>query len=120
MWISEQFAETPEVAAAGFGEVSIGGARSAVMAAGREQRLLPVIAPGGYAWLPLPGQRVLVLNEDAPCIAGSVQGETALEPGDVLIHAGSGSIRLSADGTIRLTGQVYLNGVPLGGNGNGN
>ena len=120
MWLSEQFAEAPERPASGFAEVSIGGARSAVVSAGREQRLLPVIAPGGYTWLPLPGQRVLVLNDGAACIAGSVQDGTALEPGDVLIHAGDGSIRLSADGTIRITGQVYLNGVPLGGNGNGN
>ena len=120
MWLSEQFAETTETPASVIGEVSIGGARSAVVSAGREQRLLPVIAPGGYAWVPLPGQRVLVLNEGAPCIAGSVQGETELAPGDVLIHAGDSSIRLSADGTIRITGQVYLNDAPLGGNGNGN
>ena len=119
MWLSEQFAEAPEVAAAGFGEVSIGGSRSAVLSAGREQRLLPVIAPGGYAWLPLPGQRVLVLQEGGGCIAGCVQGEAELEPGDVLIHAGNAAIRLKTDGTVRITGQVYVNGVQIGG-GNGN
>ena len=117
MWLSEQFAEAPDLAADGFGEVSIGGEHSAVLSAGREQRLLPVIAPGGYAWMPAPGQRVLVL-QDGACIAGCVQGETDLQPGDVLIHAGTASIRLGTDGTVRITGQIYVNGVQMGG-GNG-
>ena len=118
MWISEQFAERRAAAASGFGKVSIGGGRSAVLTAGREQRLLPVISPGGYVWLPQPGQRVLVLDEGGPCVAGTVQPETALSPGDVLIHAGEAAIRLSTDGTVRITGQVFINGVQMGG-GNG-
>ena len=119
MWLSEQFAERREAASSGFGEVTIGADRSAVLTAGREQRLLPVISPGGYVWLPQPGQRVLVLEEGGPCVAGAVQPEAALSPGDVLIHAGTASIRLSTDGTVRITGQVYVNGVQMGG-GNGN
>lgn len=119
MWISEQFVKKPEAEAAGFGEVSIGGARSAVLSAGREQRLLPVISPGGYVWLPSPGQRVLVLKEGGSCIAGALQPETALMPGDVLIYAGDASIRIKTNGEIRLTGRVYVNGTQIGGEGNG-
>ncbi len=115
MWLSEQFASAKEETASGFGTVTIGGVRSAVMAAGREQRLLPVISPGGYAWVPRAGQQVLVLDSGGACVAGCVQEETELDPGDVLIHAGTGSIRLSADGTIRLTGRIIVNGVELGG-----
>ena len=115
MWISEQFAARQGSAAGGFGKVSIGGGQSAVLTAGREQRLLPVISLGGYTWLPQPGQQVLVLEEGGACVAGTVQPETDLAPGDVRIHAGAASICLCADGTVHIIGRVYLNGRELGG-----
>ncbi len=120
MWISEQFAGKRETVACGIGKVTIGGGHSAVLAAGGEQRMLPVISPGGYYWVPQPGQRVLVLDEGGACVAGAVQPETDLAPGDILICAGEAAIRLATDGTVSITGQVYLNGVPMGGEANGN
>lgn len=119
MWLSEQFAGSPEQAVSGFGEVTIGGASPAVKAAGREQRLLPVISPGGYAWLPASGERVLVLDGGGACVAGRVQPETALSPGDVMLYAGKSTIQLCTDGTIRITGRVFVNGEALGGTADG-
>ena len=110
MWLSEQFAMAPEAEAPGLGEVTVGAQRAAVKTAGQEQRLLPVISPGGFAWTPVRGERVLV---QGGCVAGRVQDRTP-EPGEVLLYAGQSAIRLCSDGTIRITGRVLLNGVELG------
>ncbi len=110
MWLSEQFAAAPAAEAPGLGEVTAGAERAAVKGAGQEKRLLPVLSPGGYAWSPAPGDRVLVQGE---CVAGRVQDRTP-DPGEVLIYAGASAIRLCADGTIRITGRVLLNGTELG------
>ena len=111
MWLSEQFAAAPAAEAPGLGEVTVGAQRAAVMTSGHEKRLLPVISPGGFAWTPAPGEQVLVQGE---WVTGRVQ-DRAPEPGEVLLYAGQSAIRLCPDGTIRITGQVLLNGETLGG-----
>lgn len=110
MWLSEQFSTAPAEESPGLGEVTVGAERTAVKTAGQEKRLLPVLSPGGYAWTPTPGDRVLVQGE---CVAGRVQ-DRAPEPGEVLLYAGTSAIRLCPDGTIRITGRVLLNGAELG------
>ena len=110
MWLSKQFATAPAAEAPELGEVTAGAQRTAVKAAGQEKRLLPVLSPGGYAWTPTPGDRVLVQGD---CVAGRVQ-DRAPAPGEVLLYAGESAIRLCPDGTIRITGRVLLNGVELG------
>lgn len=89
-----------------------------------ERRDLAVFAPGGYCWRPAVGQELLVIKgADGPCVAGTRSG--AVQPGEVLISAGSGgaSILLKNDGTVELTGRVLVNGTPVeelgGGNGTG-
>ena len=120
MWLSEQFCVTAPPEASGFGEVTIPGRKAAAKGADREQRLLPLISPGGYAWLPDAGEQVLVLRDGAPCIIGRIQPEQQdLRPGDVKLYAGSSSIVLHRDGTIELTGRVIVNGETLGGALNG-
>ena len=110
MWLSEQFAAVPAAESPGLGEVTAGAERAAVKTAGQEKRLLPVLSPGGYAWTPAPGDRVLVQGE---CVAGRVQDRTPA-PGEVLIYAGASAIRLCPDGTVHITGRVVLNGTELG------
>ena len=120
MWLSEQFCKETSVDASGFGEVTISGGKAAAKDAEREQRLLPTVSPGGFVWLPDTGDQVLVLREGAPCIIGRAQPEQReLSPGEVMLYAGSGSIRLRKDGTIELTGKVIVNGQVLGGETNG-
>lgn len=116
MWLSEQFCASPPTEASGFGEVTIPGRKAAAKAADREERLLPLVSPGGFAWLPDPGEQVLVLREGAPCIIGRTQPEQEkLLPGEVMLYAGNSSIVLRKDGTIAITGRVLVNGVELGG-----
>lgn len=116
MWLSEQFCESAPAETSGFGEVTISGRKAAAKAADREQRLLPLISPGGYAWLPDAGEQVLVLRDGAPCIIGRTQPELQrLMPGEAMLYAGDSSIVLRKDGTIEITGRVLVNGVALGG-----
>lgn len=111
MWLSEQFSAAPEREASGFGEVTIPGKNAAAMGAAREERLLPLISPGGYAWLPTAGEQVLVLRDGAPCILGRNQPEQeTLAPGDVMLYAGNCAIVLRSTGRIELTGRIFVNG----------
>ncbi len=115
MWLAQQFCPTGQVLPSGFGEITIPAQTAAAMSGGQEERLLPVIAPGGYVWSPAVGQRVFVLREGTPCILGVHPPEEMLLPGEVLLYSGDAAIRLSPDGKIYLTGQVYLNGIAMGG-----
>ena len=120
MWLSEQFCKSVPKDGTCFGEVSIPGGKAAAKGADREQRLLPQVSPGGYVWLPEAGEQILVLQDGAPCIIGRLQPEQPeLLPGEVMLYAGSGSIRLRKDGTIELTGRVLVNGQVLGGENHG-
>lgn len=120
MWLSQQFRKETSAEGTCFGEVTIAGGKAAAKDAGREQRLLPMVSPGGFVWVPDTGDQVLVLREGAPCIIGRTQPEQPdLLPGEVMLYAGSGSIQLRKDGTIELTGTIIVNGEVLGGTGNG-
>ena len=81
-----------------------------------ERRTLAVFAPGGYVWRPAVGEEVLVLKQEGEdtCVVG-VRCDGDLVSGVVLMHAGLGEapVKLGNDGTVRLTGQVLINGVPL-------
>ncbi len=116
MWLSQQFSKAQAQAPSSLGEVTIPGAQAAARSGEGEQRLLPLISPGGYAWLPETGAQVLVLREGSPCILGLTQPELPeLEPGEVLLYAGTASIRLKKDGSICLNGRIFVNGSELGG-----
>lgn len=114
MWLSEQFHRPLARETSGFGEVTISGAQTAARGAEREERELPVIAPGGYVWMPAPGEQVLVLRDGASCILGREQPTRAeLSPGDVELYAGQCAIILHADGRIELTGRIFVNGTEI-------
>ena len=97
------------------GTVTIGGVPAAVETCG-EVRNLPVFGPGGYAWAPRRGDRVLVIKGgpggEEQCVAAAEIGEEKLEPGEILIRTGDASLRLKADGRIDLDGDLYINGEP--------
>lgn len=118
MWIARQGRrQTGAQPQAQVGRVTLPGDPAGVYLSG-ERRELPVFAPGGYVWRPAAGREVLVLKTGpdgaAACVAGERCGaEEGLEEGEVLLHAGKASIRLSPDGTIWLEGQLRLNGSPM-------
>lgn len=83
-----------------------------------ERRGVAVYAPGGYHWAPELGDEVLVLksgeNGEQPCALGVPAAAQGLEPGEVLITAGKGSIHLKNDGSISVTGLFTVNGTVVG------
>lgn len=101
-------------AAALTGEVTVTGG----VWAGGERRGVAVYAPGGYHWVPRRGDKVLVLKAgergEEPCVLGEAVQERGLRPGEVLISAGKGEIRLGLEGTIDVTGTFRVNGTVVG------
>lgn len=118
MWLSRQMRPAPEEAGAELGVTSISGASAGVVAKG-ELRALPVYGPGGYLWQPAAGQTVLVIKggTDAQecCVAGAKQAAApaGMQPGEVYLYAGNGSIYLKNDGTVVLQGTVSVEGTLL-------
>ena len=112
MWLSQKVTEqAPEDAGARLGVVSLGSETPAVLSDG-EWRQTVLAGPGGYAWRPAIGQRVLLIQAGGEsCVAGRLQSPAGLEPGEVHISAGNAEIRLLPDGEIRLTGRVSINGT---------
>lgn len=117
MWTSERSRNLPAgEPAAELGRVTLGGDPAGVSLGG-ERRWLTVYGPGGYSWRPSAGDRVLVLKAGAegesPCILGTAQNGEELEPGEVRLTGGESGIRLGQS-RLELTGELYLNGRPLG------
>lgn len=117
MWTSER-ARMVQVqeAQAEVGVVTLGGDPAGVNLGG-ERRWLPVYSPGGYAWRPTAGDKVLVLKaggeRELPCIVGKAQKTGELQAGQVrLAGDGTGAVVVGGD-TVALTGTVELNGETL-------
>ena len=79
-----------------------------------ERRGVAVYSPGGYHWVPSPGDEVLVLKTgergEKPCAVGVAAGGQGLLPGEVLISAGACAIKLGLDGQVSITGDLTVNG----------
>ena len=116
MWISRQMKIVPPTADADLGITTIAGGSAGVVTRG-EVRSLPVYGPGGYIWMPESGGTVLVIKGgpggEEQCVAGTRQqaAPEGMQPGEVCIQSPGGSIFLKRDGTIRLRGDVRLEGT---------
>ena len=116
MWISRQMKTVPPTADADLGITTIAGGSAGVVTRG-EVRSLPVYGPGGYIWMPESGGTVLVIKGgpggEEQCVAGTRQqaAPEGMQPGEVCIQSPGGSIFLKRDGTIRLRGDVRLEGT---------
>jgi len=79
-----------------------------------ERRELEVFVPGGYHWAPALGDQVLVLKAgesgEKPCVVGKAMEVTGLEPGEVMISAGEGSVTLRPGGEVEIRGHLTVNG----------
>ena len=76
-----------------------------------EHQTLQLAAPGGFAWRPKVGDRLLVFKGFA--FANSAACPVELAPGECCLYAQNAYVRLTEDGRIELHGQVVLNGTPL-------
>ena len=124
MWLSGQQKRPADEGEGQTGIVTMSGGETAVLL-DRERRGLQIYGPGGYAWTPKVGQRVLVIQGrgEIPCVAGALQGggvpdrvsiqakKLALSGETVGVIAGQNA---AVQGTrIDLNGQVYVNGETL-------
>jgi len=114
MWLS-QAKERRGPAGADEGIVTLSGKELGVYLDG-ERRRVTLCQPGGYAWRPPVGARVLVIKAgqagEDPCVAGVVgQPAEDLAPGEVKIAVPEGGgIYLRQDGTVELSGRVVFRG----------
>ena len=116
MWTSERERRTAvQEAEAEIGLVTLGGDPAGVNLGG-ERRWLPVYSPGGYAWRPAAGDKVLVVKtggeRETPCILGAAQKESDLRPGEVRL-TGTGSSLTLGGNSVSLKGTVRVNGMEL-------
>lgn len=119
MWTSSQsrIAKSVPDSQADLGVVTVS-AREAGVYLGTERRWLPVMAPGGYRWRPRLGDQVLVLKtgtqgESGCILARQEDAADELQPGEVELTGKDCRVKLSADGTVELWGEVAVNGVSL-------
>ena len=115
MWLTEQFQRKREKNGMQTGVVTIGGVRAAICT-DAERRGIAVCAPGGYVWRPRVGENVLVLKtEDGAMYTAAALPEEAenIEAGDVLLRTEGAQLRLCCDGTIRISGNVCVEGALL-------
>ena len=116
MWTSER-SRRPLVqeAAVETGEVTLGGEQAGVILGG-ERRWAALCCPGGYAWRPAAGDRVLVLKaggeQESPFILGVETDGSDLAPGEVRLSGGSSTLRLGSGG-LELNGNIRVNGMTL-------
>ncbi len=122
MWIAgwlRRTEEPQETAQTESGTVTIGGSAAGVLSRA-EERNVPLAAPGGYAWRPKNGERVLVIKGgtlgEERYVAGSLDAareDMGLGDGEVCIYAegGGASITLRRNGHVEIEGNLFINGA---------
>lgn len=114
MWLSRQIAARPgQSEQAAMGKISVTGETPAAVTT-TEHRNLRLVCPGGYAWSPTDGQRVLLLRGSEETVLGqSEPSPVELSPGEVCLYAAGCQIVLRSNGEIHLNGRIFCNGVEL-------
>lgn len=122
MWIAgwlRRTEEPQETAQTESGTVTIGGSAAGVLSRA-EERNIPLAAPGGYAWRPKNGERVLVVKGgtlgEERYVVGSLDAareDMELGDGEVCIYAegGGASITLRRNGHVEIEGDLFINGA---------
>ena len=113
MWVAgwlRRTEEPQETTNAESGTVTIGGSTAGVLSRG-EERNVPLASPGGYAWRPKNGERVLVIKGgtlgEERYVAGSL--DAAREQDD--LEDGGASITLRRNGHVEIEGDLFINGA---------
>lgn len=137
MWLGQQAARNPVRSRAGAqtGDVTIEGERAAVML-DSEKRQIPTALPGGYFWKPQQEQEALVLRSgDGLRYVVGLLGEEEkhdldIKPGEVAILSQGGVIFLLEeeirirteecsvsikDGSVSISGRLFVNGAEVKG-----
>ena len=119
MYLSEKLKESSQEAGLGqVDTVSLGGSSPTVSEA-NAQYGAKLFGPGGMCWMPKRGQAVLVikagmLGEESCMIGAETEASEDLEPGELRLYAQGCALELKNDGSVHITGNVYVNGKELG------
>lgn len=119
MYLSEKFkAAEQETTLGQLDTVSLGGSMPTVSES-NEQYGAKLFGPGGMCWTPKRGQSVLVikagaLGEENCMIGAETEAAADLEPGELRLFAQGCALELKNDGSVHITGNVYINGRELG------
>lgn len=98
--------------------VSLGGDAPAIADAGIQYGA-KLFGPGGIVWVPRRGQNVLViktgsLGEESCMVGAESSGGEGLEPGELRLFSEGCALELKNDGSVHISGKVYINGEELG------
>ena len=108
MWLSRQTrrgAQPPQP----FEETTAAAAQERV--ATQEDKTVHPLCPGGFAWRPCVGDRLLVLKDLA--LGAEQNCPVTLAPGECCLFSRTAYIYLTQDGGIELHGSVTVNGTPV-------
>lgn len=120
MWLSKKLTqhEMQNAASARSGTVTVEGAEAAVYTGG-EERDVKVASPRGFFWKPRNGENVLVIKggvfgEEAYIVGAVQKDEGTLNAGEVRIASANGGaeIVIKNDGTVNISGNLFINGAP--------
>lgn len=94
--------------------VSVGGADPTVAESGGQYGAR-LFGPGGVCWVPRRGQSVLVIkagamSEESCMVGAETPTEDSLAPGELRLFAEGCALELKNNGSIYITGKVYING----------
>ena len=112
MWVAGRLRRTEEpqeTTNAESGTVTIGGSAVGVLSRG-EERSVPLASPGGYAWRPKNGERVLVIKGGTLGEERYVAGSLGDGEGRLYAVGGGASITLRRNGRVEIAGELYING----------
>ena len=110
MWLTRQLTKTaarfPEMTP---GEISESGAARLSVQGAQEHREARQLAPYGVlSSPPVGGECVTFFAGDKTLCAGLMQGETEIQPGELLLFSQGGvSVHLKNDGTVVINGRVF-------------
>lgn len=111
MWVSAQRKDLREAESPVVGEITGTINEKAVLQCAGEYRDVPVLAPGGIAWVPRNGAQgvLLPLFNGAVC-AGVPVEDKGLEPGELMLFSAGG-----ASIVLKNSGEVLVNGCSVTG-----
>ena len=111
MWLSKQLRPRQQ-ASEQIAEATVN-AVSEQLGAVSEQQLpqLKPLCPGSFAWRPRVGEQLLVMKDLA--LGAEPHCPVALQPGECCLYTKNAYLHLTADGQIKLSGEVWVNGKAL-------
>ena len=110
MWISEYIAgRSFGKESASKGEISAAANGSVSVSATRDYHGIPTVSPGGFAYMPVTGEKTVVISgeDGAMCLGVFAQPSEHLQPGELMLYsAGGASIVLKNDGRVLINGRA--------------